>query len=219
LSLLKEVSKKDSIADIGSGSGDLAKVIKEKFNPKEIVCVDNSFKNLRKVKKSGLKAVYSDVSKKINLKSSYFDVVICNQVLEHLINPDKCLIEINRILKDGGILLISVPNLCSFHNRILVLFGKQPTTIPPSNLLNFGVPFFREKMFFEGGRHLNGFSPAALKEMLYFYGFKIEKVRGNGFYPLPSLISKTFSNLFPSFSVYLIVRAKKIKSFKMPSSI
>jgi 2-polyprenyl-3-methyl-5-hydroxy-6-metoxy-1,4-benzoquinol methylase len=44
------------------------------------------------------------------IKSESYGVVICSEVLEHLDNPQKMLREITRILKKGGIAIISVPN-------------------------------------------------------------------------------------------------------------
>lgn len=47
--------------------------------------------------------------------ASSFDGVICNQVLEHVFNPDQFLQEIFRVLKPGGKLLLSVPFVWDEH--------------------------------------------------------------------------------------------------------
>jgi len=39
-----------------------------------------------------------------------FDVVVCTETMEHLLNPSKGLTEMNRVLKSGGFLIISTPN-------------------------------------------------------------------------------------------------------------
>lgn len=46
-----------------------------------------------------------------------FDSVLCNQVLEHVFNPDKFLTEINRVLKPGGKLLLTVPFVWDEHEQ------------------------------------------------------------------------------------------------------
>jgi SAM-dependent methyltransferase len=46
-----------------------------------------------------------------------FDSVLCNQVLEHVFNPDEFLTEINRVLKPGGILLLTVPFVWDEHEQ------------------------------------------------------------------------------------------------------
>ncbi len=51
------------------------------------------------------------------LKDKEFDNVICNQVLEHVFTPDTFIKEINRVLKVGGNLLLTVPFVWDEHER------------------------------------------------------------------------------------------------------
>lgn len=46
-----------------------------------------------------------------------FDSVVCNQVLEHVFDPERFLSEINRILREGGVLLLSVPFVWDEHEQ------------------------------------------------------------------------------------------------------
>lgn len=46
-----------------------------------------------------------------------FDSVLCNQVLEHVFNPNKFLSEINRILKADGKIVLSVPFVWDEHEQ------------------------------------------------------------------------------------------------------
>lgn len=50
-------------------------------------------------------------------KDSSFDSVLCNQVLEHVFNPDEFLSEINRVMKTGGKLLLTVPFVWDEHEQ------------------------------------------------------------------------------------------------------
>jgi SAM-dependent methyltransferase len=50
-------------------------------------------------------------------QSATFDAVLCNQVLEHVFNPDEFLAEINRVLKPGGKLLLTVPFVWDEHEQ------------------------------------------------------------------------------------------------------
>lgn len=47
----------------------------------------------------------------------YFDSVVCNQVLEHVFTPDQFVLEISRILKAGGALLLTVPFIWDEHEQ------------------------------------------------------------------------------------------------------
>lgn len=46
-----------------------------------------------------------------------FDSVLCNQVLEHVFNPDQFLEEIHRVLRSGGKLLLTVPFVWDEHEQ------------------------------------------------------------------------------------------------------
>lgn len=46
-----------------------------------------------------------------------FDSVLCNQVFEHVFNPDEFLLEIHRVLKPGGVLLLTVPFVWDEHEQ------------------------------------------------------------------------------------------------------
>ncbi len=49
--------------------------------------------------------------------SNEFDGVFCSQVLEHVFAPDQFLGEINRVLKDDGLLLLTVPFVWDEHEQ------------------------------------------------------------------------------------------------------
>ncbi|KXK29102.1 MAG: Ubiquinone/menaquinone biosynthesis C-methyltransferase UbiE [Candidatus Hinthialibacteria bacterium OLB16] len=46
-----------------------------------------------------------------------FNTVFCSQVLEHVPEPEKVLVEFHRILKPGGKVLLTVPHLAYLHNE------------------------------------------------------------------------------------------------------
>jgi SAM-dependent methyltransferase len=60
-----------------------------------------------------------------------YDVVICEQVIEHLHNTTWFLSELCRILKPGGKLLLATENLSSLPNIIALLIGITPFSTQP----------------------------------------------------------------------------------------
>lgn len=56
-----------------------------------------------------------------------FDVITCLEVLEHLaIDPMAMMAEINRVLKPGGVLVLSTPNAIRYSNVVKIILGEQP---------------------------------------------------------------------------------------------
>ena len=62
-----------------------------------------------------------------------FDAVYAIEVFEHLGSPFDAMAEIHRILKPGGLIVLSVPNVLHLQSRIAFLFtGFHTLYVPPS---------------------------------------------------------------------------------------
>ncbi len=46
-----------------------------------------------------------------------FDLVLCNQVLEHVPNPERALFNLIKITKSGGAIWITCPAICGIHGE------------------------------------------------------------------------------------------------------
>ncbi len=95
--------------DIGCGG----KPYKNLCNSSEYIGLEIDSPENRKNKD----ADYFYDGKNIPFQDGEFDSVITNQVLEHVFNPDVFILEVNRVLKDGGILLISIPFIWDEHEQ------------------------------------------------------------------------------------------------------
>lgn len=139
-----------------------------------------------------------DFEKKLDFQSDVFDCVYSGEVIEHLYNPDNMLIELNRILKPGGLLIVTTPNMNSWISRILFLFGMQPlnyecSTI--SSLYGYGILKKIKKQDWPIG-HVRLFNAMSLADMLEANGFVIESMSGAVFEFMPKPlrpIDKLFS--------------------------
>jgi SAM-dependent methyltransferase len=95
---------------------------------------------------------------------SSFDGAICNQVLEHVFNPDEFLHEINRVLKLGGKLLLTVPFVWDEH--------EQPYDY--ARYSSFGLSALLEKNGFSITEHKKlGADATILFQLTNAYLFKI----------------------------------------------
>lgn len=59
-----------------------------------------------------------DISEGIPFPDQSYDAVFCIEVLEHVPNPFAAFGEIHRVLRDGGVLIVSVPN--PYHLKEIV---------------------------------------------------------------------------------------------------
>jgi SAM-dependent methyltransferase len=127
------------------------------------------------------------------------DLVIANQVLEHLKNVWRPMSEMYRVLAPGGVMILSVPNLASLHNRVLLGLGGQPTSI---------------RTF---GPHVRGFTRREFERFVTLGGaLGIERSIGVGFHPFWPPWTRVFSRLWPGGSHTLVVVARKLGSGPPP---
>lgn len=94
---------------LDAGAGRLTYSPRLKAVAREVISLD------RYRVKDGLD-ILSDLSD-LPLGDDSFDSVFCSQVLEHVAEPQQVLHELARILKPGGVLLLSVPHLAYLHNE------------------------------------------------------------------------------------------------------
>ena len=63
---------------------------------------------------------------RIPVGSEQAGVVVCSEVLEHLSRPERAVSEIARVLKPGGVALITTPNFGRLQTRLRALRGRPP---------------------------------------------------------------------------------------------
>jgi len=99
------------VVDLGCALGDFQAVLKENFPAARIIGVDFSSKALQRCREKHpeMEWVKTELSDLAIFEDSSVDVVTIIETLEHLDSPEKTIAEIYRILRKGGIGLVSVP--------------------------------------------------------------------------------------------------------------
>lgn len=116
-----------SILELGVGTGQILLPL-AKIGYKNLFAIDIDAYGLPAFSLEGLKCIQADVSRSIlPLKDACVDVVILFHLIEHLINAETCLLEIARVLKKGGLLVLSTPDWLRNYKR----FFSDPTHVHP----------------------------------------------------------------------------------------
>jgi 2-polyprenyl-3-methyl-5-hydroxy-6-metoxy-1,4-benzoquinol methylase len=173
--LTLEMIEGERILEIGSAEGWMTEGLVSKAET--VVSCDIAMNYLKRAQENGMDAKFFRVdSHCLPFVDKYFDCVVMTEVLEHLYSPYRALEEIHRVLKPGGHLVISVPNVLSLSNIARHILRKN------SRKLN---------------AHLSVYDFFGLKQLLGFTGFDVHKARTSFFY---------FPGLSPLFQSHVLQR-------------
>jgi SAM-dependent methyltransferase len=209
---------------LGCGRGDQTINWNGKIGASELNGVEISWEAARAAKEKGVDVVVCDANRPLPFIDNAFDVVISNQVIEHLANVDVSLSEVNRVLKDSGYAVVSTENLASWHNIVALLFGLRPFSLHYSSVRDVGNPFspheaeLMNSVVHEDSPHIKVFAYYALTSVLQLHNFRIDVVKGAGNYMIPLLpLSRILSRLDPVHSHLLTCRLRKNRRLPMNS--
>jgi SAM-dependent methyltransferase len=99
------------LIDLGCGKVPLYVIYKDYVD--EVTCVDwgNSIHDTSHVD------IYCDLNDTLPFEDNAFDTIILSSVLEHIKNPDFLFSEMNRILRDDGVIILDVPFYYWIHEK------------------------------------------------------------------------------------------------------
>ncbi len=165
-------------------------------------------------------------------RSEAFDVVCSNELIEHVTDVSKSLLEMIRVLKKGGILIVMGPNLCSPLWSLIDLFnivkgkkGRYMWAETWTQAIKWGwsnfilsvkkrfsskVDFIYRKPDLDkaifGGDSDSAYyaSPIDIEKFLKANGIRIVKICESS-----SKKGRVMARLFPRFGLYISIIAKK----------
>ncbi len=158
------------LLDIGCDNGILSSRLK--LLGYDVYGLDIRKKEVAHARKLGIKAVVGSAEKKFPFGSGFFDAAFAGDIIEHLYDTDFFIQEVHRILKQGGVFVVTTPNLASLSNRIRLLFGR----IPVGSEIRLGKDM---------AGHIRNYTFPELESQLREHGFSIVgKVSSNVMFPV-----------------------------------
>lgn len=128
------ISDGSMVLDVGCGNGNIMAYLAKK-SYSFFVGIDVSLTACRFSSKKGFDVVQATADK-LPFRSRSFDHALCSEVLEHTLNSEEVLLEIERVAKKE--VLIAIPNSGYWIYRFRLLLGKFPVqTLIPTEYVRF----------------------------------------------------------------------------------
>lgn len=128
------------ILDLGCGQGHITEKLRQVFNSAEFTGLDYSISAIDYAHEH---YPWIDFAVGDAYESPYalnfFDVVVCNNLWEHVPDPLFLLSRIDRILKPGGFIIVSTPSRYRLHNLLRVLIGKSVAFMSQHHITEYSV--------------------------------------------------------------------------------
>src|SRR5713101_6290109 len=150
--LVKQVLSRGKLFDVGCGVGSFVLAAQE--NGYEAKGIEMSKDAVEFGKAIFFVDIFQGDILTYPLKVEVYDVVTLWHVFEHLPNPNEVLMKISSILKQGGLLVIAVPNFASIQARLF-----------RSWWYHLDVP-----------RHLYHYSAESLAKIVSCHGFLVDEI-------------------------------------------
>lgn len=179
ISLISENFKnreKLNILDVGCGKGNITKFIGQHFTNSKIDAIDISERaiELAIIDEAKIKFIHADA---IDFKGFgyLYDVIVLNNIYEHVENPAGILVNLKQILTDDGVFIISTPNRYSVKNIIKKLFGLR-ITIPRYHITEYSMGQITDHHKYAGLTVKKFVLPKFRREKIRFSDFIIYRI-------------------------------------------
>lgn len=199
------------VVDLGCGDGRATQALMVGLDGARVRAVEGYAPFRAAAAALGLDVLAGDLEGTLPFADESIDLVVSNQVIEHLADTDSFLAEVHRVLRPGGVAVVSTENMASWHNIAALVVGFQPFS--SSNYSNrryplgnpLGLHAGENATIVDGMLHRRIFTTRALRELLVAHGFAVIDVRGSGYHPLPPRLGR----LNPGHAHFITIAARK----------
>jgi len=163
------------VLDVPAGKGTL--VLRLKALGHEVFCSD-LYPQIFKIDDTEIKL--GNLDKTLPYEDEFFDFIVCVEGLEHIENPANAIREFARLLKPGGLVIASVPNIMNIEERLKWLFSGytshfKPLSRPAIDDIKSSIGAEYDGME-EVALHVNPIGYSEVRYLLEKNNFELEKV-------------------------------------------
>lgn len=186
------------ILDVPAGEGALAKRLKAIGY--DVACCDLYPEIFRL---DGVEIRSGNLDTRLPYDDQSFDSVVCVEGLEHIENPSNAIAEFARLIRTGGTLVVSVPNIMNIEERLKWLVSGYTSHFKPLSTealadISRAYPGIEEVAL-----HINPIGYSEVRYLLEKYGFAVERVyrdktKANSWAFRPLVAAIRLINLFSS---------------------
>ena len=201
-----------SLLDCGCGDGQFTVELAATVGSESVYGIEWDFGRLGVARSNGVAAVRADLNASWPFEDASFDVVHSNQVIEHLHSTDTFLRETHRVLKPGGMAVLSTNNMASWHNVASLIMGLQPPPMHVSSEVIAGNPLdplSGTRHPTAGDSHLRLFSFRGLRDLLEYHRFRLKSLVSVGYYPLSPAAAKVATRVDRWHGAFLVATLTK----------
>ena len=155
----------ENVLDVGCGDGTFLNFIVSKKDNIQLAIGSELSKEAIKIGKEKYRNVnfVEENLDNLSFKNNSFDTIFAIEVLEHILDIDKCLSEINRVLKKGGFFCVTTTDF-NLLKKIVI------------------ATFFWDKFFYPNNPHIRFFTKKTLLSICRKYGLHLNDYKWNKHY-------------------------------------
>ena len=176
--MIPETAQK--VLEIGCAAGGFRLNFPEQVEYWGVEPVSEAAEQARQKNIKVLCGTYDDVCGQ--LPTAYFDVVVCNDVIEHVADPEAFLVSLKDKLVPNGVLVGSIPNV-RFWGNLINLLVRRDWKYEESGVLD--------------RTHLRFFTAKSFRRLMHDTGYELERMSG-----IESKRMKALKVLFSPFLVF-----------------
>lgn len=147
---------KNRLIEVGAGFGTFCQEIKSRNIFKNVAAIEPVPSLAQTCRQKKIEVIEKPVEE-VKLGKDKANVIVCFETIEHLYEPKQFILSCKKLLKQGGLLFLSCPNMYGFDTLVL---GKISKTV--------------------GGGHINLFNPNSIKILLASCQLKLLEIKTPG---------------------------------------